>query len=884
MLYREGIMCRRFGVFSTAFVFVLLVLQGCGGGGGGGGENAGVDSDTDGDGLTDTTEAQVYGTSPVKVDTDGDGISDYDEIFTYSFNADLNNYQYNPLIADVPSIDIEVLTAPDISLNYEFSDSTTASVGTSRATSNTSGVTTSRSNSNSTAVETAATTGQELSIGAELEITFGPPTLSVSVTSTSSYSFTNTTSSERSFGWTAEQSSENSNTYEQVKSTESGNSVSAAAGTIAAAVKVTNNGARSFTLNNLTLSAYMMGSDGSILAPINNLNIDNELQEFPQTSLSANTSTGSLIFAASSVNAATVKSLLSNSTGMRVGIASYELVDINGVPFVFAQEKVNASTATVIIDYDIGGNDEKFFVSTVADPATLTITAKEAMENILKLPFLTEADGRLLSVNGTAGNTAALSWLVMHKTSNGLTESTTIYKYANAYDFNNITLKAGDVLHMVYQIDADGDGLGRRLEALLGTDENNSDSDGDGISDYDEMFTGWQVTYPGGSTLWVTSSPTKLDTDGDGLADQAEMTAQTDPRNKDTDGDYLNDSQDPDPLVYDQQLYAQSLQSTFTDVDIATGDAAISWGHVWAGNVNSGRDIILRQISSSAAFGQALPDIATSATQKYTTIGGWLACGATANCWEVVGQQAVSSSDGIGTYTFTDSGVDRTLTYKYAVVTEFTDGANYFYIHNDAGSIVDAATTGSLKRVTITMNLVTLSADCTDVYYEDEFSSYRISDCEPYYTADFNGKTIASRYSTAWQPNIYSVTCISGVCTGSLNPVQVLWQNSGTNTWVDATHPDTAKQSGTATWYVDVIDTTTSVPITFTAGERDIGENHPADDGLDELATLTVNVSTNNLAIGTNATGGSTVSWGGAWWDEAGSIQFSYGITVTAAP
>lgn len=871
---------KRFAAILGFALITTVLVTGCNDSGG----STAAPVDTDGDGLSDTVEKTTYGTSPVKADTDGDGISDYDEINTYSFNANLNNFQYNPLIADVPSIDIEILTAPDISLNYEFSDSSTQSVGTSRATTNTTGVTTSRSNSNSTAVETAATTGQELSVGAELEITFGPPTLSVSVTSTSSYSYTNTTSSEKSFTWSNDQSSENSNTYELAKSTESGNTVSASAGTIATAVKVTNTGKRTFTLTNLTLSASMFGSDGTIVAPVNNLSIDTPLQQFPQTSLAANTSTGSMVFAAPAVNAATTKSLLADSRGMSIGIASYELVDINGVAFAFAQEQVNASTATIIIDHDLGVASQKFFVSTVADPDTLTITAQEALTNILRLPYMTETSGELLTLDGTSGNTATQSWLVMHKTSNGLTDTTTIYKYGAGYDFNNIVLKAGDVLHMVYQIDTDGDGLGRRLEAMLGTDENNSDTDGDGINDYDEMFTGWQVTYPGGATLWVRSSPTKADTDGDGLSDAAEMAAQTDPRNKDTDGDYLIDSQDPSPLVFDSQLYAQSLQSSFTDVDAATGNAAISWGHVWAGNVNSGRDIILRQISSSAAFGQGLPDIASSATQLYTTTGGWLACGATTNCWEIVGQQAVSSTDGIATYTFADSGVDRTLTYKYAVVTEFTDGTNYFYIHNGSGSIVDAATTGSLKRVTITMNAVTLAAGCVDYVVDDYSSSSYYSDCDPFYSATFNLTRIASLNARAWRDGSYIEVHSASGTTGSLNPAESLWQNSGSNTWLDLTTTNTALQSGTATASIDVIDTTTSVPLYLIVGERDVGDPNGGgwDDGLDEAAAQTVNVNVNNLAIGTYVTSGATVSFGYAW--EYGAIQFSYTVQVTAVP
>lgn len=58
--------------------------------------------DTDGDGLKDIDEVERYGTNPNVADTDGDGFDDRDEIVEKAFDADNNNFQFNPLIADVP--------------------------------------------------------------------------------------------------------------------------------------------------------------------------------------------------------------------------------------------------------------------------------------------------------------------------------------------------------------------------------------------------------------------------------------------------------------------------------------------------------------------------------------------------------------------------------------------------------------------------------------------------------------------------------------------------------------------------------------------------------------------------------------------------------------
>lgn len=886
--------------YCLPLLFIVLGLSGCGGSSGGESSPASTDTtiDTDGDGLTDYEERVTYKTSPIKNDTDGDGISDFDEIVTFSFRPDLNNFQYNPRIADVPQIDIDIVTAPDVALNYTFQDATTGAATTSRATSNTSGVTTSKTNSNSTAIESAVTTGTELTVGAEFEISLEPSaTLSVAATMSSSY--TDTTSNERSFAWSREQSVENSSTYETAKTLESSKAVSAADGYISTAVKVSNNGNRSFTLSGLTLSAAMISqTSNQIVAPVSNLTYDNSngSSGFPQTSLAGGGSTGNIIFSANGVDTTTIKNLLADSSGMRVGVAAYELVDINGTPFVFAREQVNASTATVIIDYEtLSTPEERYLVTTVADPSALTISADYALADILQKSYAVDATGRLTSIGNIAGDNVTTGWLILHKTTSAGVEVANVYSYNTVYDLGNIALKAGDLLHMVYQIDHDGDMLGQRMEAMLGTDINMSDTDGDGISDYDEVFQGWVVTYPNGTALRVSSSPVLLDTDGDNLTDAEEMALGTDPRSKDTDGDLLNDDTDPEPLVVNYQLHAQNLQATFTDVDVNTGNASLSWSHTWSGNFTSGRDILLRQISTSAAYGTAVPDISASGTPVLSTVGSWLACGAVTNCWEVVGIQATSSNDGIGTYTFSDNGLSRANSYRYAVVSEYNDGTNNYYLLDPINPPVETATLGSLKRVTITLNTVTMAANCVDYWDRNgDFVSYEYSNCEPFYDVRYNNVLIGSRYTTPLQTNTNYKTYSINPTTGSLTPAYDLYINGGTNSWSDTTNPDVSLRSGAATAYMDVLDTVTSVPLQITAGERDLLLNEYGtvwcQDSADNIRTSTINVSANSLLIGTSVTSGTTVSWNydvdrtGLAYKEAGAVEFSYTVTVTAVP
>lgn len=80
--------------------------------------------------------------------------------------------------------------------------------------------------------------------------------------------------------------------------------------------------------------------------------------------------------------------------------------------------------------------------------------------------------------------------------------------------------------------DKDDDGLGKCDEEKFGTDPNNPDTDGDGLSDGDEIFK-------------YKTDPLKVDTDNDGLSDFDEvMKYKTDPLKADTDGDGLTDSEE----------------------------------------------------------------------------------------------------------------------------------------------------------------------------------------------------------------------------------------------------------------------------------------------------------------------------------------------------
>ncbi|MFA7158175.1 MAG: hypothetical protein WC299_02645 [Kiritimatiellia bacterium] len=91
-----------------------------------------------------------------------------------------------------------------------------------------------------------------------------------------------------------------------------------------------------------------------------------------------------------------------------------------------------------------------------------------------------------------------------------------------------IHLRRGSGETRVYEsliyIDEDNDGLDRELEQQLGTSDYSADSDGDGLSDYDEVFV-------------YGTDPANPDTDGDGMSDGWEVLHGLNPKVNDAGGD-----------------------------------------------------------------------------------------------------------------------------------------------------------------------------------------------------------------------------------------------------------------------------------------------------------------------------------------------------------
>ncbi|MDT8405335.1 VCBS repeat-containing protein [Sulfuriflexus sp.] len=505
----------------------LVALTGCGGGGGGD-STITPGADFDGDGLSDTEETQIYGTNPQDADTDGDGYSDGAEVLTLGVGSS-NPYFFNPLIADLPELKVEITSLPDIGYDFDDSNSTNQVGSTTRSNST--------SFSASTTYGTSTTVGVEATAEASVGL-FTPPSASASVTA----------SAESTVSFSATASLENKSTYSNMVSEGVEQNTTWNGGKVDLTVKVSNPGHIAFTLKSLTLSATKAADGQHPFQPLATLSYPG----FTQQSLAGSDVVENLIYENNDLTLQDTRTMMTAARSMTVKPALMEITDINGMPFAFTQQGVDARTAKVLVDYGPYAETELYRVAVNSDNTNPGKKLDAILNSILNIPY-TESSGldtvRTLPVskpNGTA------RWIVTKRSDLGQGDVETVYDSATAaYNVAEITVNAADEILLVYLEDADGDGLGYREEIVNGTDPTKSDTDNDGLSDYEEVRDGWTVTainqidanrYP----AKVFSSPISGDYDGDSVPDAQEKARGLDPYNADTDGDGINDNLDND--------------------------------------------------------------------------------------------------------------------------------------------------------------------------------------------------------------------------------------------------------------------------------------------------------------------------------------------------
>ncbi|MDJ0712487.1 MAG: hypothetical protein QNJ14_19035 [Woeseiaceae bacterium] len=484
-------------------------------------------TDTDGDGLTDDDETNVYKTSPLLADTDGDGESDFREIVELGFDPAVNPYRYNPRVADLPRLSVDVVTTPIIGAIFEDSSSVSQDISTTRSQSQTNSTSSTYGGSVALGVESTVTASASPFKIAEVSVT-------ASVTTTVSYDRTNST--------------ENQTAWEQMRSSGVEESTNFTGGYARVGVVISNDGHIPFTLEQVSLSATQATLGPDAFEPFGILDFDSA-QGFPSTSLSGGQVTGNLVFEKSDIDLGTVRRMLTASRSITVEPALFELTDINGQPFAFQEAEVASRTAKLLVDYGPYAPAEFYQVATNSDPNSTGQQLDALLADALSIPYSEAAGGldTIRSVSALSGR-----WIVTLRRNNGTAFDVTTYdRDAAPYSVADINVRAADEVLLVYAEDVDGDGIGLREEFANGTDPNDADTDNDGRSDFEELRESWvvtaiNVTDPNRYPAIVYSSPVAADFDNDNVSDNDEERRGLDPYNPDTDGDGIGDASDQD--------------------------------------------------------------------------------------------------------------------------------------------------------------------------------------------------------------------------------------------------------------------------------------------------------------------------------------------------
>ncbi|MBI9103486.1 MAG: chitobiase/beta-hexosaminidase C-terminal domain-containing protein [Spirochaetales bacterium] len=497
------------------------------------------DGDVDGDGLLNSEEL-TYGTSLMLADTDGDGYTDYEEIRELGFNSSIDPYKFNPLISDIPEIQILLTSAPKIILNMESSISSATEITTGRTTETANTVTTSETTTNTTSIETSVSRSRKT-----FSITSRP--LAMSPVGTNNYK--TTTTKEESFAWSEEQSQENRESLSQSEALSQEEGFRYIGGELKMTVKLVNSGDIAFTLESLLLSAVQLDPFYyELTLPIGNLDIDSD-SVFPPTTLGPGEEITNLVFIKDDLDLTTANDLLESKSGLIIAPTLYELKNEAGVAFAHDLTEIGARTATVIIDYGPLNSKAPESYKVATNGGTTSITMDGILTDILKIPYVD--DSGLTSLGGVEDDLANnKSWNVIHLFTEGGVEDYEVYaKIDEEYsDFANIAISAGEVVQFIYMDDSDGDDLGAREEAIFGTDPTLSDTDSDGLDDGVEIYGISVSGITRGDDAILYTSPLADDTDNDGTDDNTEVNAGTDPtsrfpitRNYPTDYEYIRD-------------------------------------------------------------------------------------------------------------------------------------------------------------------------------------------------------------------------------------------------------------------------------------------------------------------------------------------------------
>lgn len=597
-------------------------------------------ADTDGDGLDDPAEVNQWGTEPFIVDTDADSLSDRREIElgTSPVLADTDGDGRDdgievaeltpPRLSDLPRPALAFVGTMDIGLNMklESGEIVTNDVSTSLERSQSSTF----RRSSVVVSGNSVTKSRSMTASAEASYPWGAKVKVEGTLSKTENSFNETTTS-----WSRDSTRSSQRAYAEALSKTRSQGRTIESGTLAFQLRIRNEGRRTFRISDVVVTALRRSPDDPTqFTSVATLALPEAANDLV---LGEGEEAGPFRVAAE-ISANAAQELLANPTGIFFRVASRRLFDVESEDFAFSVgESTYNRTASIVIDYGDQGSVETHRVATNTHRTPSGDAAGVRLGEVLRdvLGFVPGVDYTTGLRNGTSVLTSiggvglsdpadqgpARFWVVMAAENEDPGVKTSVEEriLSDGVDFEDIRLFKRDQIYLAYVRDADRDGLYAREEYLYGTFDDPAevsssapggataqDSDADGITDFEEIRSGWTVdspVEPYASTPRVFSDPTSPDADGDGWDDLREREAGTDPKSRDTDGDGIADPDDDRPLrpllstpprvrSLRPEAYATSVAATSpitAEFDQPMGDDATLWVHASFQGAVSGR-------------------------------------------------------------------------------------------------------------------------------------------------------------------------------------------------------------------------------------------------------------------------------------------------------